>query len=373
MGGAIFSRRILMENKSWKSFKIEEIFVVVDGFYNKKPPMTGGNLPFLGATEKINGITGYTDAETVYIWNKTGNNSDQTFKNKIFGPNWIAITNNGSVGHAYFVPFKYTSSHDITSLYLPNREISTELGLFLVKILEIAGKQYSYARKWRPIRLRKTPIYLPVNNQGLPDWQFMEDYIKQEIKNQREHIISYYEKKLLNITLEKLDYNVEWKEFFFTDIFQEIKRGKRLTKSHQLEGDTPYVSSTGANNGVDNFISNSTNVRKYSNNLSLANSGSVGSCFYHYYEYIASDHVTALTSEYADEYIYKFMATIIARLEEKYSFNREISDTRISREKLFLPIDNNGNPHWKYMSNLIKKLEKDNMEKIIDYMHLYNY
>lgn len=123
---------------------------------------------------------------------------------------------------------------------------------------------------------------------------------------------------------------------------------------------------------MDNFIGNSTNIRKYSNNLSLANSGSVGSCFYHCYEYIASDHITALTSENADEYIYKFMATIISRLEEKYSFNREINDKRISREKLFLPIDNNGNPHWEYMSNFVKRLEKENTKQIIDYMNLYS-
>ena len=66
------------------------------------------------------------------------------------------------------------------------------------------------------------------------------------------------------------------------------------------------------------------------------------------------------------------MATIISRLEEKYSFNREINDKRISREKLFLPIDNNGIPHWEYMRNYVKELEKENIEKIIEYMSIYN-
>ena len=68
----------------------------------------------------------------------------------------------------------------------------------------------------------------------------------------------------------------------------------------------------------------------------------MGSCFYHKYEYIASDHITALTSEHADEYIYKFMSTVIRRLEEKY-----------------------------YMSNFIKNLEKENLEKTLEHIYIY--
>ena len=39
--------------------------------------------------------------------------------------------------------------------------------------------------------------------------------------------------------------------------FNTIQRGKRLTKSNQIKGLTPYISSSGINNGLDNFISNS--------------------------------------------------------------------------------------------------------------------
>ena len=213
-------------------------------------------------------------------------------------------------------------------------------------------------------------ILLPIDSNNNPNWKFMEDYIKQEMKAQSQKVITYYENKLSKLGYELLDLEVEWKEFFFKDIFKEIKRGKRLTKSNQVDGIIPYVSSTSINNGVDNFIGNNENVRMYSKNLSLANSGSVGSCFYHHYEYVASDHVTALSLEKSDEYIYKFMSAIISRLEEKYSFNREINDKRISREKLFLPVDKNGEPHWEYMSNFVKKLEKENIEKILNFYKL---
>ncbi|EMC08207.1 hypothetical protein SMU70_00449 [Streptococcus mutans NLML5] len=164
---------------------------------------------------------------------------------------------------------------------------------------------------------------------------------------------------------------IEWKTFRFTEIFQEIQRGKRLTKANQIDGDNPYVSSTSENNGVDAFIGNDTGVRKFEDVLTLANSGSVGSTFYQQFEFVASDHVTALKSENADKYAYLFLSTVVKRLEEKYSFNREINDTRIKREKIILPADKHGNPNFQYMSDFVKKLELDKVQEVLEYIYIY--
>ena len=118
----------------------------------------------------------------------------------------------------------------------------------------------------------------------------------------------------------------EWKEFYLRDIFPDIQRGKRLKTADHIQGSIPYVSSSAINNGVDAFIGNGGKVRKFEECLTLANSGSVGKTFYHSYEFIASDHVTSLKSDKLNKYSYLFIATIVQRLEEKYSFNREIND-----------------------------------------------
>lgn len=125
----------------------------------------------------------------------------------------------------------------------------------------------------------------------------------------------------------------EWKEFFIRDIFKEIQRGKRLKKDNHIEGPIPYVSSTSINNGVDGFIGNNDNVRVFENCITLANSGSVGTCFFQPFQLVASDHVTKLKNEKFNKYIYLFIANMVSRLSEKYSFNREINDIRIKREK----------------------------------------
>lgn len=160
----------------------------------------------------------------------------------------------------------------------------------------------------------------------------------------------------------------EWKEFYLRQVFPDIQRGKRLKTADHIEGTVPYVSSSAVNNGVDAFIGNDSKVRKFDECLTLANSGSVGKTFYHNYEFIASDHVTALKSPNLNKYSYIFIATIVQRLEEKYSFNREINDVRINKEKIVLPVDDAGLPDYAFMEQYIKEREQQLVQKYIKYI-----
>lgn len=163
--------------------------------------------------------------------------------------------------------------------------------------------------------------------------------------------------------------DTEWKAFKFTDIFQLIERGKRLTKSRQITGYTPYVSSKAVNNGIDNFIDNKKETRRFNKGLTIANSGSVGSTFYHDYEFVASDHVTFLQNVNLSKYSNLFLSTIINRLSEKYSFNREINDQRIKREKLLLPIDKNTQPDWGFMAIYVMNEISSQKNKAIHFLN----
>ena len=304
----------------------------------------------------------------------TNNAIDDFYQNEPTEIGGVLTIDSATDGYVSYQLNDFIATDHVEKIMGKTGKINKYIGLFLKTAIDKSklGK-YSYGYKFSQKRIIRQKIKLPIDNNGNPNWQFMEDYIRQEMKEQSQKIVDYYENKLLKLGFNLLDLEVEWKEFFFTDIFKEVKRGKRLTKANQKEGDIPYVSSTALNNGIDNFISNNKGVRRYKNNLSIANSGSVGSCFYHKYEYIASDHITTLTCKNADENIYKFMSTIIKRLESKYSFNREINDTRISREKLILPIDKDGNPHWEYMSKFIQNLEVKNIKNIVQYIYIYIY
>ena len=151
---------------------------------------------------------------------------------------------------------------------------------------------------------------------------------------------------------------VQWKEFQLDEIFETIKRGKRLIKKKQIAGDKPYVSSSALNNGVDNFVSNSQGVREFINGLTIANSGSVGAVFYHPYKFVASDHVTFLGRADLTKYEYLFLSTALSRLGNKYAFNREMSDPRIRRERIVLPATTAAHPDWGYMRMYMQTIEQ---------------
>lgn len=219
-------------------------------------------------------------------------------------------------------------------------------------------------------RLSRTKIMFPINNRSKkPDYKYMEKYTKLITETKIDKYKQYAKKKLKEISYKKIKplNSKEWKEFFITDIFPNIQRGKRLTKAKQKKGNMPYVSSTASNNGVDNFIGNTDKVRIFSNCITIANSGSVGASFYHPYEFVASDHVTHLKQEDMNEYIYLFITTMTNRFSEKYNFNREINDFRISREKILLPINTKKEPDYKYMEQYIKNMIHTKINKYLTY------
>lgn len=162
--------------------------------------------------------------------------------------------------------------------------------------------------------------------------------------------------------------NKEWKEFSLTKIFPKIQRGKRLKKADHIEGIIPYASSTALNNGIDGFIGNTKGVRVFQDCLTIANSGSVGSTFYQPFKVVASDHVTKLENKNFNKYTYLFLTTMVSRLHEKYSFNREINDFRIRKEKILLPINENGNPDYAFMENYMRKKETELLAKYQSYI-----
>ena len=92
-----------LNEKEWKVFPFIEIFDIKKGFYNKKPKTGGkGTVPFIGATEFNNGVTGFLTMQEIEYSSKTGDSNNVDIDKKIFDGRAIAVTNNGSVGHAFY-------------------------------------------------------------------------------------------------------------------------------------------------------------------------------------------------------------------------------------------------------------------------------
>ncbi|MFH1192613.1 MAG: restriction endonuclease subunit S, partial [bacterium] len=145
----------------------------------------------------------------------------------------------------------------------------------------------------------------------------------------------------------------KWGYFNYKDIFV-IKKGKRLTKEDQEDGEIPYVSSSSLNNGVDNYIDNGFTDE---NCLSFACYGSIGEIFYQKEKSWISDNCNAiyLKNKKFTADIALFIATIMELEKIKFSYGMTAKKERLSTFKIKLPAKNN-QPDWEFMENFIKSL-----------------
>jgi hypothetical protein len=356
-----------LNNKEWKEFLFPEIFIIKNGFYNKKPKSSGkGNIPFIGATIYENGVTEFYTEKEIADCSKMGHGKNHDIKDKIFKGNCIAVTNNGSVGYAYYQVSDFSCSHDVNPLYLKNYTLNENLSKFLIAIIEKQKVCFEYARKWITMRLVKSKILLPVNSKGKPDFEFMENYIKHKEAEKKAVFYSFINKKaskLKNIKkIEPLE-NKNWDGFFIDEV-TTIMSGKDIYATERIKGTTPYISATANNNGIGAFVGNKNSTLE-ANCISVNRNGSVGYSFYHSYEALFSNDCRKLRLKKPNKYVGIFISQQITRQKAKYGYGYKMGTARLKRQKIMLPINEKNEPDFEYMENYIKNLE---FKKLNEYL-----
>ena len=175
----LLTQKMNLQTETWQWFKYADVFDIKNGYYNKKPETSEeGSIPFIGATERNNGITSYHTIEDIEQADKTGEGSQDVLESKLFSPNCITVSNDGSVGYAFYQEKVFVCSHSVNVLYLKERPLTVYIALFLCTLIELEQYRWAYGRKWRPKRMPDSLIKLPVTALGKPDWAFMEHYIQ---------------------------------------------------------------------------------------------------------------------------------------------------------------------------------------------------
>ena len=353
---------------NWESFRFDEIFIIKGGFYNKRPKFSSdAQIPFIGATNTNNGVTGFCTFEDIENSSKTGSGKNHELKYKLFPGNCITVTNNGSVGHAYYQVNQFTCSHDINILYLKDYVLNKYLAMFLISLIEQQGVCFAYSRKWRPMRMKSSNILLPVNDEDEPDYILMEDWAKKEYVKKINRILELISNKLNSLIYNKilsLD-EVCWDSFFIESI-GTIKSGKDITKKNMVPGDTPYISSTALNNGVSAYIDNTNNTLE-KDCISINRNGSVGYAFYHPYYALFSNDCRKLITD-LDKYCNLFIVNQIKAQKDKYNYGYKMGTNRIKRQQILLPVTDDGEPDYDYMRQYMINVEISMLQKYLKYI-----
>jgi len=124
--------------------------------------------------------------------------------------NVITVNNNGSVGYSFYHAYTFIASSDV-SVLTPKCDIDPAAMIFITRCLQnVAIEKFAYGYKAANDRLRKTKILLPINDNGTPNFQFMEGYIKEREQKQIETLTRYYSDKLNEINMSLIALKKSW-------------------------------------------------------------------------------------------------------------------------------------------------------------------
>jgi hypothetical protein len=156
----IEKKELPLDISKWKKYKMDDIFVFYKGKRIIKEDMTPGDTNFAASIDNNNGIR------------------ERINRAPAHQGNCITVNYNGSVGEAFYQNVPFCASDDVNVLYPKNGILNKYIGLFLVTIIQFNKYRFGYGRKWTLDKMKETLIALPSTNDNVPDWVFMENYIK---------------------------------------------------------------------------------------------------------------------------------------------------------------------------------------------------
>lgn len=367
-----------LNTQDWKEFNIARLCYIDMGnkFDNDKMTHDAPAVNFVSRTANNNGVSDVVD--------------------KIQGvepypANSISVALGGSIGSCYLQTKPFYTGQNV-SVLLFDDNISNCAKLFITTMFmnECKYKYVAFGRELNVHIRNDFTIFLPIkfnanktpcmdenkiySDEGyIPDWQFMENYIKS----------LYYKPistKVKAGNVEDLNIN-EWEEFTVASLFT-LLNGKGITKE-EIEENSGFlnaVQSGEENNGVLGKIDKLYCIKMgYTLTdkmcLTVARTGSAGFVSFQAEGCVVGDSakILLLDDKVANKPIYLFLQTILSANRFKYDYGRKVTEDKYLSDIIKLPIkrDEYGNPiidsnctyskkgfipDWQFMEDYINSL-----------------
>lgn len=278
--------------------------------------------------------------------------------------NCLTVANSGSVGSAFFHQYEFVASDHVTQL---KREgLDKYAYLFMLPLINRLSEKYSFNREINDNRIKREKLILPATQTGEIDFAFMSSFMKEIEQDILKTTLKTF-KDRTSVNKCKMG-GVIWKHFLIRDLFPILVPGKSKGLNHieKVENGISYLGATNQNNGVLCFVTANKDLVQKGNCIAFIRNGegSMGYSVYKAEDFIATSDMTLGYNENLNKYIGTFITTVADRIRGKYNFGYKRSATRLAKEVLTLPVDENGNPYWEYMENYMRRIEN---EQIFNY------
>lgn len=165
--GKVCDDTIILDTKDWVEFHLYDIFDIDSGnkFDRSKMSMGAPSVNFIGRSSENNGITAYVDEiEGVEPYKK----------------GYLTVALGGEyLGSCFVQDYPFYTSQNVNVL-IPKEEIDIYAKMFIAHLVrfESANNYKAFARELNAHIKNGFVIKLPVTDVGMPDYNFMSNYIK---------------------------------------------------------------------------------------------------------------------------------------------------------------------------------------------------
>lgn len=372
-----------LDFSSWRAFAIGSVFTISNGrgITSSEIEENPGTLNAVQSGEENNGVIGKISAgycrENDYVFTERP---------------CLTVARTGSAGFVSFQEDGCVVGDSAKILQLRYENASSAVYLFLQSILNKNRFKFSYGRKVTEAKYARDLIDLPVevdesgspvidptstySSEGyVPDWQFMEDFIK-----------SLNHKPLTTENndgaVPKLD-TARLVDFNFGRLVSEVYKATAFTKDDLVEfpytdlktgGYVRYITRTALDNGCEMLV---VREKDLEGDVEAGNAISIGdttaTCFYQPEDFVAGDHMVVVRAEWLNPFTGNFIATLLNRESYRYSYGRAFVMESIKATDLKLPIKRNPDgtpvidseksfhddgyiPDWQFMEDYMRSL-----------------
>ena len=168
--------------------------------------------------------------------------------------------------------------------------------------------------------------------------------------------------------LEQLeqDFSIEWQEYKIGNLFDIIKRGKRLKSTDRILGTIPFITAGVGEQGLSSYVGNDIEIFP-ANSLTIDMFGSV---FYRSFNYGADDHVAVLTSseQKYSKYVLLYIAPLIQKvISGRFDYSRNFYASDAPEIKIQLPTVNK-EIAFDYIEKFVATLETERLATLELYL-----
>lgn len=180
----------MMGKIEWAEFEISDLFITVNdtkkiqiptGAYVHKDFLLAGKTPRITVTSQNNGIDGYYTSKD---------------KNYRVYENFISVSFLGTI---FYHPYEASIDMKVHCLQLRGRALNCHLSMFLISEIKKSIENASYGNQLSSTDLPHKKIMLPKKEDGTPDYDYMETYIKERETIKRQQYLEYCIKQIEKI------------------------------------------------------------------------------------------------------------------------------------------------------------------------------